>query len=166
METSLSTLIAKNEEKLVDRAATSLKVMFGVAYADVAQAELQDRLYKLFDAFIEITRRSAPNSTLIEDVVESVMVTPVYDGWSNRSITEEVLQVIDMVINKQIETDLGKTEQADDKKNSQELLALSIRAAKDLVNGNARRQQEAQTLKRSRWDTPDTNDDESSDETA
>lgn len=160
METSLSTLISKNEDKLVDRAATTLKVMFGVAYADVAQEDLQERLYKLFDAFIEITRRSAPDPALIQQVVESVMVTPVYDGWNHRAITEEVLQVIDMVINKQIETQLNKPEQAEDKKNSQELLALSIRTAKDVVNGAARRYMARQAEKRPRWRTIETPEEE------
>ncbi|HEX2915251.1 MAG TPA: hypothetical protein VH186_31090 [Chloroflexia bacterium] len=140
METSLATLISKNKDKLVDRAAISLKSMFGIAYADVAQEELEERLYRLFDAFIEITRRSAPDPTLVQEIVESVMVTPVYRGWNNRAITEEVLQVVDMVINRLIEQNLSTPELATDKKNSQELLALSIRTAKDVVNGQARRQ--------------------------
>ncbi len=156
MEPSLSALIAKNEEKLVDRAATSLKVMFGVAYADVAQEDLEERLYRLFDAFIEITRRGAQDTALTQEVVEGVMVTPVYDGWNHRSMTEEVLQVVDMVINKLIETDLAKPEQAEDKKNSQELLALSIRTAKDVVNGQARRELERKQRTRPRWATLET----------
>jgi hypothetical protein len=151
MDTSLPTLISKYEEKLVDQAATSLKVMFGVGYADLAQEELEERLYRLFDALVEITRRGAPDPTLIGEVVDSVMVTPVYDGWNNRAITEEVLQVIDMVINKIITTQLTKPEQAEDLRNSQELLALTIRNAKDVVNGRARRYLEEKQRKQSRW---------------
>lgn len=151
METSLAVLIKKHEEKLVDKAATTLKVMFGVGYADVGQEELEDRLYRLFDAFIEITKQSAPQPQLIQQVVDSVMVTPVYDGWSSRAITEEVLQVVDMVTNELLETQLAKPEQAEDKQNSQALLALTIRAAKDTVNGQQRRYLAEKTRKNQRW---------------
>jgi hypothetical protein len=151
METSLPTLISKYEDKLVDQAATSLKVMFGVGYADLAQEELEERLYGLFDAMAEITRQGAPEPALLREVVDSVMVTPVYDGWNNRAITEEVLQVIDMVINRLIETQMSRPEQADDRRNSQELLALTIRNAKDVVNGRARRYLENKQKKQSRW---------------
>lgn len=151
METSLPGLISKYEEKMVDQAATSLKVMYGVGYADLAQEDLEDRLFRLFDAMAEITRQGAPDPTLIREVVDSVMVTPVYDGWNNRAITEEVLQVIDMVINKIIVTQLSKSEQAEDRRNSQELLALTIRNAKDVVNGRARRYLEEKQRKQGRW---------------
>lgn len=151
METSLPTLISKYEDKLVDQAATSLKVMFGVGYADLAQEELEERLYRLFDVMAEVTRQGAPEPALMREVVDSVMVTPVYDGWNNRAITEEVLQVIDMVINKLIATQLAKPEQAEDRRNSQELLALTIRSAKDVVNGRARRYLENKQKKQSRW---------------
>ncbi len=148
MESSLPKLIHTNEEKLVDKAATTLKVMFGVGYADIAQEELEERLFRMFDAFEDITRRSAPEPELVQNIVESVMVTPVVAGWSNRAITEEVLNVVDMVINKMIEQQLAKPEQAEDKLNSQELLARSIRAAKDYVNGQARRQMAERVRKR------------------
>jgi hypothetical protein len=151
METSLPGLITKYEEKLVDQAATSLKVMFGVGYADLSQEDLEQRLFRMFDAIAEITRRGAPDPTLIREVVDSVMVSPVYDGWNNRAITEEVLQVIDMVINKIIGTQLAKPEQAEDRRNSQELLALTIRNAKDVVNGRARRYLEEKQRKQGRW---------------
>ncbi len=151
METSLPVLISKYEEKMVDQAATSLKVMFGVGYADLAQEELEERLFRLFDAMAEITRQGAPDPTLIREVIDSVMVTPVYDGWNNRAITEEVLQVIDMVINKVIATQLSKPEQAEDRRNSQELLALTIRNAKDVVNGRARRYLVEKQRKQGRW---------------
>ncbi len=151
MPTSLDKLIAKNEEKLVDQAATTLKVMFGVAYADVAQEELEERLYRLFDALIEITKQSSPDPSLVANVVDSVMVTPVYSGWNHRAITEEVLQVIDMVINHQIDKDLTKPEQDQDRQDSKALLALTIRAAKDIVNGRSRRDMAERTRKRERW---------------
>ncbi len=151
METSLPLLISKYEEKMVDQAATSLKVMFGVGYADLAQEELEERLFRLFDVMAEITRQGAPDPTLIREVIDSVMVTPVYDGWNNRAITEEVLQVIDMVINKVIATQLSKPEQAEDRRNSQELLALTIRNAKDVVNGRARRYLVEKQRKQGRW---------------
>ncbi len=151
MESSLAILISKNEEKLVDQAATSLKVMFGVGYSDVAQEDLEERLFKLFDCLIEITKRGAVEPALIESIVDSVMVTPVYDGWSNRAITEEVLQVVDMVTNRLLETRLNTPEQAEDRRNSQQLLAVSIRAAKDVVNGRARREMAEKNRKRQRW---------------
>lgn len=151
METSLATLIEKNQDRLVDKAATSLKVMFGVAYADVAQEDLAERLYKLFDAMVEITKKTAPAPDLIDDIAESVMISPVYAGWDNKAMTEEVLQVVDMVINKQIETSLSKPEQAEDKKNSQDLLALTIRTAKEVVNGEVRHRMEDHKRKRERW---------------
>lgn len=151
METSLPALISKYEDKLVDQAATSLKVMFGVGYADLAQEDLEERLYRLFDAMAEITKLGAPDPTLLREVVDSVMVTPVYDGWNHRAITEEVLQVIDMGINKIIATQLSKPEQAEDRRNSQELLALTIRNAKDVVNGRARRYLENKQKKQGRW---------------
>lgn len=151
METSLSSLIAKNEESLVDRAATSLKVMFGVGYADTAQEDLEERLFSFFDALVEITRQDAPDADSIKRVVESVMVTPVVDGWSNRAITEEVLQVVDMVVNNLIQSQLATPEQADDKKISQDLLALVIRTAKDVVNGQARRFMAEKQRRLGRW---------------
>ena len=158
MQSSLADLISKNEETLVDRAAITLKSMFGVGYADVSQEELEERLYKLFDAFAEITRQSAPDMSLIDNVVENVMVTPVYTGWNNRAITEEVLQVIDMVINRQIDKDLAKPEQAEDRQSSKDLLALSIRTAKDVVNGRSRRDMAEKTRKRARWEVQPTSD--------
>jgi hypothetical protein len=56
-----------------------------------------------------------------------------------------------MVINKIITTQLSKQEQAEDLRNSQELLALTIRNAKDVVNGRARRYLEEKQRKQSRW---------------
>lgn len=138
MPNSLASIIEKNEERMVDKAATSLKVMFGVGYADVAQEDLEERLYKFFDAFAEIAKQSESDPSLLQEAVDTVMITPVYAGWSNRAITEEVLQVIDMVINQQLESQLGKPEQADEKKNAQDFLAQIIREAKDFVNGTER----------------------------
>lgn len=139
MPNSLASIIEKNEEKLVDKAATSLKVMFGVGYADVAQEDLEERLYKFFDAFAEISKQSEAEPTLLREAVNSVMITPVYAGWSNRAITEEVLQVIDMTINRVLENSLSKPEQAAELKAEQDFLAQVIREAKDFVNGTERR---------------------------
>ncbi len=138
MSSTLADLIKKREEALVDRAATSLKVMFGVAYADMAQEELEQRLYEFFDALEQISRLGNVQPDLLVDVTDSVMITPIYQGWNNRAITEEVLRVIDFSISKQIETDLSKPEQAPEKEAAMELLAKVIRAAKDVVNGRAR----------------------------
>ncbi len=153
MDTKLADLIKKNKEKLVDRAATSLKVMFGVAYADLAQEELEDRLYVFFDALQKIAE-SDTNDTmddeLLLEVAESVMVSPIQQGWNNRAITEEVLRVVDFSVNKQIDLEFFKPEQAAEKAASLELLATVIRTAKDAVNGRARARMEKKLQKKRR----------------
>jgi hypothetical protein len=153
MATSLATIVEKKEESLVDRAATSLKVMFGVGYADIAQEDLEERLYKFMDAIVEIAKESAddPDDAIVRQAVDNVMITPVYAGWDNREITEEVLQVIDMVVNREIEVQLGKPEQEEEKLQNQALLAQIIREAKDFVNGAERRKFAARNRKPRRF---------------
>jgi len=148
MQTVLADLIKRDKEKLVDRAATSLKVMFGVAYADMAQEDLEERLYAFFDAVEDIARRGVLEVDLLEDVAESVMVSPIYQGWNSEAITEEVLRVIDFTLSKQIDTDLSKPEQAEDKAAAMELLGRVIRASKDVVNGRGRGEMEKKLEKR------------------
>lgn len=150
MTNSLATLIEKNEDKLVDQAATSLKVMFGLAYSDVPQEELMERLYGLFNSLVEIAKQGTLQRELIRNVAESVLVEPLYQGWSYRAITEEVLRVIDMVTNKLIDTNLDKPEQAADKAASKELLAEVIRNSKEVVNGRERRAAEEKLSKANR----------------
>jgi hypothetical protein len=147
MATTLADLIKKHEEKLVDRAATSLKVMFGVAYADMAQADLEDRLYSFFDALEQIARRGELEPELLGEIAESVMVTPISYGWNNRAITEEVLRVIDFTITKEVDSSLAKPEQAAEKEAAKETLAKVIRTAKDVVNGAARARMEKKLQK-------------------
>jgi hypothetical protein len=149
MANSLATLIEKNEDKLVDQSATSLKMMFGIAYTGVPQEELIERLQKLFDSFAEIARQGSAKSaqTQIIEIVESVLVEPLYQGWDYRAITEEVLRVVDMAVNNLIDNKLAKPEQAEDKTESKELLAEVIRTAKEVVNGRARRAAAAKLAK-------------------
>lgn len=147
-QATLAQLISKNKEKLVDRAATSLKVMFGVAYADMAQEDLEERLFGFFDALEEISRRGEVEPELLEEITDSVMVSPIYQGWDNRAITEEVLRVVDFTITKQVESSLSIPEQADEKEAAKELLAKVIRYAKDVVNGRGRAEMERKMQKR------------------
>ena len=139
MANSLASLIEKNKDKLIDQAATSLKVMFGLAYSGVAQEELIERLEGLFDSIAEIARQDVTQPEYIQDIVESVFVEPIYSGWNNRAITEEVLRVVDMVTNHLIELKLTQPEQVADKAESKALLADVIRTAKEVVNGRERR---------------------------
>ena len=148
MANSLAALLEKNEDKLVDQTATSLKVMFGLAYSGVAQEELIERLEALFDSFIEIAKRGGNQPALIEEIVESVLVEPLYHGWSYRSITEEVLRVVDMVTNHLIDSKLDKPDQA-----SKALLVDVIRASKEVVNGRERQAAE-ERLRKSRGNQP------------
>ncbi len=138
MQDSLADLIQKNEEKLVDRAATSIKVMFGVAYADMAQEDLENQLFNFFDALAEISRQGVVAPDLIQEIAGSVLVTPISQGWNYRAITEEILRVIDFSISKQIDLDFSQPDQLDRKTAARDLLAAVIRAAKDAVNGRAR----------------------------
>jgi hypothetical protein len=147
---SLATIIEKNQDKLVDQAATSIKVMYSFAFADVPQDELKERLYGLFDSLVEITRKGAVDPNLVEEIAESVMVGPLYEGFDNNSITEEVLQVVDMVTTKMIDSKLAKAEEAEDKQASRELLASTIRSAKDIVNRQQRRSLEQKQLKQAK----------------
>ena len=153
MANSLAALLEKNEDKLVDQTATSLKVMFGLAYSGVAQEELIERLEALFDSFIEIAKRGGNQPALIEEIVESVLVEPLYHGWSYRSITEEVLRVVDMVTNHLIDSKLDKPDQAEDKEASKALLVDVIRASKEVVNGRERQAAE-ERLRKSRGNQP------------
>jgi len=122
--------------------------MFGVAYADMAQEDLEERLYGFFDALVEISRRGELEPDLLEEITDSVMVSPIYQGWNHRAITEEVLQVIDFTITRQIEASLSKPEQADAKEAEKQLLAKVIRTAKDVVNGRERAEMERRLQKR------------------
>lgn len=145
---SLAKIIEKNTDKLVDQAATSIKVMYSFAYADVSQDELRERLYDLMAALVEITRKGASEPALVQDIAESLMVGSLYQGFDNRTITEEVLQIVDMVINKQVDSQLSQPEQADDKAASKELLATAMRSAKDVANAKMRHSLEDKIEKR------------------
>jgi hypothetical protein len=147
MAVTLAALLKKKQEKVVDQAATSIKVMYSFAFADVAIEDLRERLYNLTDNLIEISQQGELNPQSIEEFANNVMVGSLYEGFDNRAITEEVLQVVDMVINKVIDTELSATEAAEDKAVNKELLASVIRAAKDVVNGHQRRKAARKTEK-------------------
>ncbi len=166
MQTILADLIKTNKDKLVDRSATSLKVMFGVAYADMAQEELEERLYGFYDALEEISRRGGLELDLLEEITESVMVTPISYGWNNRAITEEVLRVIDFTVTKQIDTSLSGPEQANEKEAAMDMLGKTLRTAKDVVNGAIRSRMERKLQKRQRGSASVASESETGEESA
>jgi|GEM_PF-2145392 len=148
MSNSLAALITKNQEKIVDQAATSIKVMYGFAFADVATEDLRDRVHNLLDNFIEITKKGEVAPELLDEFTANVMVGSLYEGFDNRSITEEVLQIVDMVINKTIDTKLNTPELAEDNASSKTLLAKVIRSAKDVANQRNRQMSATKAAKR------------------
>jgi hypothetical protein len=123
---------------MVDKAATSIKVMYSFAFADVPIEDLRDRLYDLMEHFQEISMQGQARPEMVAEIAEEVMVGPLYAGFDNRAITEEVLQMVDMVINQTIDTSINAPDQAADKASSKALLGDVIRAAKDIVNGRNR----------------------------
>jgi hypothetical protein len=146
---SLAKIIEKNTDRLVDQAATSLKVMYSLAFADVSQDELRERLYEVMEALVEITKKGETDPVLVQEIAENVMVNRLnQEGFDNRTITEEVLQIVDMVINKQLDAQLTKPEQADDKTASKQLLADAIRSAKEIVNARHRQRLEEKQAKK------------------
>jgi hypothetical protein len=146
---SLAKVIEKNTDKLVDQAATSLKVMYSLAFADVSQEELRERLYEVMHALVDITKKGETDPTLVQEIAENVMVNRLnQEGFDNRTITEEVLQIVDMVINKQLDAQLNKPEQAEDKTASKQLLADAIRSAKEIVNARQRQRLEEKQIKK------------------
>ncbi len=148
MSSSLASLITKNQEKIVDQAATSIKVMYGFAFADVATEDLRDRIHNLLDNLAEITKKGEVEPDLLDEFTANVMVGSLYEGFDNRSITEEVLQIVDMVINKTIDTKLNTPELAEDNASSKVLLAKVIRSAKDVANRRNRQMAEKKAAKR------------------
>jgi hypothetical protein len=147
---SLAKIIEKNSDRLVDQAATSIKVMYSFAFADVSQDELRERLYEVMEALVEITKKGETDPALVREIADNVMVGKLYEGFDNRSITEEVLQIVDMVINKQIDAQLSKPEQADDKAASKQLLAEAMRSTKDITNARSRHQMEEKIEKKAK----------------
>ena len=126
----LADLIIKNRDKLVDQAATTLKVLFGTAYANVPQDEMEGRIDYLIGALAKICRTGALEPEHIAEFTASVLVGPQFAGYDALSMTVEVLRVVDMSISRLIDQKLsGDT----DKTDSRALLARIIHAARDVI---------------------------------
>ncbi|NWJ44396.1 MAG: hypothetical protein HXX08_00810 [Chloroflexi bacterium] len=148
MPNTLANILQKNEDKIVDKAATSIKVMYSFAFADVPIEDLRERLYHLLGNLVQISQKGQSQPELIAEFASNVLVGSLYEGFDNRSITEEVLQVVDIVINQTIDASMNDPEFAEDKAQNKKLLAQVIREAKDIVNGRNRDQNARKASKR------------------